>query len=251
MATTATGRGRLTTRQVADYERDGYVLFNQPIFAADAFARLAAIFEEDLAKYGDADLDTIHFHDARLLEFLLADDLLDLIEPVVGPNIGLWSSHFISKAPRTGKATPWHEDSAFWNGRISTMAGICTVWLAIDEATPANGSMGVIPGSHDNGFSAYQDVDQDANIFGSEIKPELVDETKAVFFSLQPNECSLHEARIIHGAHANTSDKRRAGYTMRYFPTESLVYPDHPANRSHKLWLARGRDVAGNRFENA
>jgi ectoine hydroxylase-related dioxygenase (phytanoyl-CoA dioxygenase family) len=251
MTSTATGRSRLTPEQVAQYERDGYVLFNEPVFSSDQFARLKAIFEEDLAKYSDEDLDTIHFRDERMLEFLLADELLDLVEPVVGPNIGLWSSHIISKAPRTGKATPWHEDSAFWDGRISTMAGICTVWLALDEATPENGSMGVIPGSHDNGFSDYEAVESDTNIFTRQIRPELLDESKAVFFSLQPNECSLHEARIMHGANANTSDKRRAGYTMRYFPTESLVYADHPSNQGHKLWLARGRDVAGNRFVNA
>ena len=100
MATTATGRGRLSAEQVARYDEDGYVLFKQPVFSADVFARLKAIFEEDLATYGDEHLDTIHFHDERLLEFLLADELLDLVESVVGPNIGLWSSHFISKAPR-------------------------------------------------------------------------------------------------------------------------------------------------------
>jgi ectoine hydroxylase-related dioxygenase (phytanoyl-CoA dioxygenase family) len=72
-----------------------------------------------------------------------------------------------------------------------------------------------------------------------------------VYFTLQPNECGLHEVRIIHGARANTSDKRRAGYTMRYFPTTCRVVAEHPDNREHKLWLARGRDHAGNRHENA
>ncbi|MDR3708597.1 MAG: phytanoyl-CoA dioxygenase family protein [Capsulimonadaceae bacterium] len=239
---------RLSTEQVSQYENDGYTLYNAPVFAPDEFARLKAIFEEDLARYGDEDLDRIHFRDKRLLPFLLSDAVLDLVEPLAGPNIGLWSSHFISKAPRTGKATPWHEDSAYWNGRISTMAGICTVWLAIDEATPENGSMAVIPGTHRNGFSQYAPVDTAENIFGSEIKPELIDESKAVYFSLKPNECSLHEARIIHGAKANTSGKRRAGYTMRYFPTSSKVFPEK--NQGHHLWLARGRDLAGNVYMN-
>jgi ectoine hydroxylase-related dioxygenase (phytanoyl-CoA dioxygenase family) len=250
MATT-TGRGRLTDEQVGQYERDGYVLFKQPVFGPDAFARLQVIFEEDLARYGEDDLDTIHFRDPRLLEFLLATEVLDLVEPVVGPDIGLWSSHFISKAPRTGKATPWHEDSAYWQGRISTMAGICTVWLALDEATPENGSMAVIPGTHINGFSAYEAADGAGHIFDTQIRPELIDESQAVYLSLQPNECSLHEARIIHGARANTSDRRRAGFTMRYFPTTSTIDADHPANRGHAVWLARGRDRGGNRYENA
>jgi Phytanoyl-CoA dioxygenase (PhyH) len=249
MSTTAPGGGRLTAGQVTQYEAGGYVLFKQPVFSPDTFARLTAIFEEDLAHYGEDDLDTIHFRDPRLLEFLLSDEILDLVEPVIGPNIGLWSSHFIVKSPHTGKATPWHEDSAYWQGRMSTMARICTVWLALDQAKPENGSMAVIPGTHRNGFSEYKAADRDQNIFESQIKPELIDERQAVYFSLQPNECSLHEARIVHGARANTSDVRRAGYTMRYFPTTSKVYEDHPDNQNHMAWLARGRDLAGNRYE--
>ena len=103
---------RLTPEQVAHYACDGYTLFHQPVFAPEKFARLKEIFEENLARYGEDDLDIMHCRDARLLEFLLADEVLDLIEPLVGPNIGLWSSHFISKPAATGKATPWHEDSS-------------------------------------------------------------------------------------------------------------------------------------------
>lgn len=243
---------RLTPEQIAQYKRDGYTLFNEPVFAPEKFARLQAIFEEDLAKFTEQELDMIHTRDARLLEFLLSEEVLDLVEPVVGPNIGLWASHLISKAPLTGKATPWHEDSAYWNGRISTMEGICTVWLAIDRATPENGSMGVIPGTHANGFSEYEAVeDVSENIFGTKVKAEAFDESKAIYFTLQPDECSLHEGRIIHGAQANTSPYRRAGYTMRYFPLTSRVFDDNPRNANHKLWLARGTDQAGNKFENA
>ncbi len=248
MSATATA-SKLTADQVAQYERDGYTLYREPLFPGDQFAALTAIFEEHLAERGEGDLDTPHFRDARLLDFLLSDTVLDLVEPVVGPNIGLWSSHFISKSPRTGKATPWHEDSSYWNGRISTMAGICTVWLAIDETTVENGCMAVISGTHQNGFSHYVPVDAEKNIFGSEIAASEVDESKAVYFELKPNQCSLHEARIIHGAKANTSDKRRAGYTMRYFPTSSLIYPEK--NPNFKIWLARGVDVAGNNYVNA
>ena len=251
MSTTTFHGARLTRAQIADYARDGYVLFHHPVFKPERFAQLMTVFEEDRARYGDEDLDTIHFRDSRLLEFLLGDELLDLVEPLVGPDIGLWSSHFITKAPRTGKATPWHEDSAYWEGRISTMVGLCTVWLALDEATPENGSMAVIPGSHTNGFSAYEAVDPGQNIFPTQIKQESIDESQAVYFSLHPNECSLHEARIIHGARANTSDRRRAGYTIRYFPTTSRINHDHPGNRNHKVWLARGHDRAGNHYENA
>ncbi|HEX5323918.1 MAG TPA: phytanoyl-CoA dioxygenase family protein [Capsulimonadaceae bacterium] len=241
-------KGRVTPEQVAFYDREGYLLYDKPVFNQSRFERLKAIFEDDLARYGDEDLDTIHFRDDRLFEFLFSDEVMGLVEPIIGPNIGLWSSHFISKPPRVGKATPWHEDSSYWKGRISTMVNIVTVWLAIDEANPENGCMKVIPGTHTNGYSEYEMVDATKNIFGSQIKADQFDAAKTVYFSLKPNFCSLHEAQIIHGADANTSDKRRCGYTMRYFPTTSQVYPEKWAG--HKIWLAKGKDIAGNRFEN-
>jgi ectoine hydroxylase-related dioxygenase (phytanoyl-CoA dioxygenase family) len=240
---------RLSSQHIAQYERDGYTLFHEPVFAPEKFARLTAIFEENLARYGEGDLDIMHCRDARLLEFLLCDEVLNLVEPVVGPNIGLWSSHFISKPAGAGKATPWHEDSAYWNGLISTMEGICTVWLALDKVDADNGAMKVIPGTHNNGFSQYESVDASKNIFGTRIKPELIEESRAVVFELEPNQCSLHEARIIHGADANTSNRRRAGYTMRYFPTSSKVKTEK-LRHNHKLWLARGVDLAGNDYAN-
>lgn len=243
---------RLNAEEVQRFHDQGFLQFNQPVFSAEDFARLKAIFEEDLAAYGEDGLDVIHFRDERLMEFLLHDSVLDLVEPLIGPDIGLWSSHFISKPPRTGRRTPWHEDSAYWNGRISTMEGVVTVWLALDAVDEENGAMAVIPGTHKGGgFSAYEAVEggSSAAIFETEIDPATLDLASAHTFRLAPNECSLHESRIVHGAGPNTSDRRRAGYTLRYFPTTSQVIAEK--NPGHRIWLARGVDRAGSAFENA
>ncbi len=45
---TASGTGRLTPEQVAQYQRQGYLLYHQPVFAPEKFEELSAIFEEDL-----------------------------------------------------------------------------------------------------------------------------------------------------------------------------------------------------------
>lgn len=244
--------GRLTQEDVAFYRQNGYLLPGQQVFAPDDFARLTAIFEEHLAEKGaklSDELDTPHFRDPRLLDFLLSDQVLDLVAPLIGPNIALWSSHFISKEPFQGRATPWHEDSAYWEGRLSDYAHIVTVWLAIDRATKENGCMRVIPGTQTGGFSEYEAVDKAHNTFATEIRHDQVDESKAVYFELAPDECSLHDGRIIHGARENTSPHRRCGYTMRYFPTSVKVIPER--NQGHRIWLARGVDLAGNTYENA
>lgn len=241
----------LTEDEVAFYRTEGYYLHKKPLFSPARLAELTAIFEDQLAQKGaklSDELDTPHFRDERLLSFLLSDEVLDLIEPIIGPNIGLWSSHFICKDPYVGRATPWHEDSAYWNGRLSSFDKIVTVWLAIDRSNRENGCMRVIPGTHRGGFSEYEDIDTERNVFPTQIKGEL-DENKAVYFELEPGECSLHDSRIIHGAAPNTSPYRRCGYTMRYFSTEARVIPER--NPGFKIWLARGKDIAGSPFVNA
>jgi ectoine hydroxylase-related dioxygenase (phytanoyl-CoA dioxygenase family) len=84
------------------------------------------------------------------------------------------------------------------------------------------------------------------NTFNTQIKG--VDESKAVKFELEVGECSLHDSRIIHGAKANTSAFRRCGYTLRYFPASTKVFQEK--SPGHKIWLARGKDTAGNHYAN-
>ncbi|MGJ3238024.1 MAG: phytanoyl-CoA dioxygenase family protein [Anaerolineae bacterium] len=244
---------RIDEATVQQYHKNGYILFDQPLFSEEKFARLAAIFEELAAGVGEGkrtdELDKPHFTDPRLFEFLMSDEVLDIVEPLIGPNIGLWSSHFISKEPLVGRATPWHEDSKYWEGRLDSMDKIVTVWLAIDKVDRENGCMRVIPGTHNNGFSDYEAVDKSTNTFSSEIKADQVDADKAVYFELEPGYASLHDGRIIHGAEANTSPRRRAGYTMRYFSMDMKFNPDAKGNSTHKLWLCRGTNVAGNPIE--
>ncbi len=91
---------RLTPEQVAHYACDGYTLFHQPVFAPEKFARLKEIFEENLARYGEDDLDIMHCRDARLLEFLLADEVLDLIEPLGWPEYRFVEQSFHFQARR-------------------------------------------------------------------------------------------------------------------------------------------------------
>ncbi|GIF52376.1 phytanoyl-CoA dioxygenase PhyH [Asanoa ferruginea] len=239
----------LDQQDVAFFRENGYYLNRSPLFAPEKLDRLEGIFDEHLAEKGaklSDELDTPHFRDPRLLDFLLSDDVLDLVEPLVGPDIALWTSHFISKDPKVGRATPWHEDSAYWNGRLSEYDRIVTVWLALGPSNQENGCMRVIPGTHHNGFSDYVPTDKTVQTFHAEIPG--VDESKAVYFELERGQCSLHDGRIIHGAKPNTSDIRRTGYTMRYFPASVKVL-DVPDNAGWKIWLARGRDSAGNTYQ--
>lgn len=126
------------------------------------------------------------------------------------------------------------------------MDQIVTVWLALDVVNQENGCMAVIPSTHQNGYSEYEPVDGTTHSFTSQIKPENIDESQAVYFELAPNQCSLHDGRIIHGAKANTSPRRRTGYTMRYFSLSMELDRANPRNQNHFIYLCRGENIANN-----
>jgi hypothetical protein len=65
-------------------------------------------------------------------------------------------------------------------------------------------------------------------------------------------ECTGDEPHVCrrHGAKPNASDVRRTGYTMRYFPASVKVL-DVPDNAGWQIWLARGKDSAGNTYQPA
>ena len=244
---------RLAADQQSNYEREGYLIYPAKIFSAEKFDRLKTHFDQRLAEL-PADqrpesMDVPHFADPALFEWLLADEILDLVEPIVGPNIALFSSHFICKPKGDGRKVPWHEDSAYWKGHVDPLE-VVTVWLAIDPSTPENGCMCVIPRTHIEGragYSDYDEVDLSTHVFPAEIQQRQRDDSKAVPCILQPNEASLHDARIMHGSAANTSDIRRCGYTMRFMSTACVMGEEH--RKFHHIYLARGRDL-GNQPEN-
>jgi hypothetical protein len=241
---------RLNPEQVAFYQKEGYLIYRDPVFSPEKFARLKACFEDILADlpegFSPENMDVPHFTFPQLYEWLFADEVLALVEPFLGEDIALFSSHFISKPGGTGKRVPWHEDSAYWRGWLDPME-VVTVWLAIDPSTRDNGCMMVIPRTQDKGYSDYEPVDKSINVFDTEIIRPQRNESLAVAIELEPNQASLHDGRLQHGSNANTSSIRRTGYTMRYISTRTRINEEKIGN-FQKIFLARGRDHAGNSY---
>lgn len=242
---------RLTASQVEAYRRDGYLLPGQQVFPARDFRELAATFERLLAEWTAAGgrpehMDVPHFRHPELMRWLLHPAVLDLVEPLLGPDIALFSSHFICKPAGDGRRVPWHEDSAYWKGQWDPME-VVTVWLAIDPSDLGNGCMQVIPGSHGGGYSAYEQV-EGAAVFGTEIAKGTFDAAAAVPCILAAGEASLHHAKAIHGSEANTSGRRRCGYTMRFISTRCRFHAEHNSGGLFQIYLARGQDRAGNAY---
>jgi chlorinating enzyme len=238
--------------QVAFYREQGYLKFGR-IFTREEMEALRAHVDEMIAALPEGrrpeEMDVPHFADPWLFRYLTHPRVLDVIADFIGPDIVLWSSHFIAKPKGDGKAVPWHTDGAYWGTRLQPMK-VITLWLAVDESSVENGCMRVIPGTHKQIAAAldqYESVDQAKNVFGARLKTEFTDESKAVDLELKVGECHFHDAWTIHGSNPNVSEKRRCGYTMRYMPADVAHTGEGFGARAHRIYLLRGQDRTGGR----
>jgi ectoine hydroxylase-related dioxygenase (phytanoyl-CoA dioxygenase family) len=226
------------------YERSGYAIFRNVLDAdPDLIGETSHHVDWLLEKNPGLRPEHLHHYLVKNDPFwvrLISDDrLLDVAELFIGPNIALFASHYISKPPADGQAVLWHQDGSYWP--LQPME-VVTLWLAVDDSTPENGCMRVIPGTHTMNLHQMKRQTDIPNVLSSGIDPELVDESKAVDIVLKAGDVSVHHPNIIHGSNANISAKRRCGLTIRYIPTSTRII-------SEKQWpsafLLRGEAVPG------
>jgi len=173
---------------------------------------------------------------------------------VIGPDFLLWGTTVFGKPAGTGKRVPWHQDGEYWPIRpLAT----CSAWIALDDATPENGCLRVIPGSHKgNRLRAHTQKDNPDLVLNQELNADEYDEAEAVDIVLEAGQLSLHDVYLVHGSEPNRSTKRRAGYVCRYMPTSSHFDREYGAQLQQRggnqvdfagraLWLMRGRDLCG------
>ena len=242
---------RLTAQQIDFYRREGYLLYDQPVLPAAKFASLREHFERRLALWSRTSdrspehMDVPHFTDPKLFEWVLDAKLLDVVESIIGPDIALFSTHFICKPPAVGKRVPWHEDAYYWRSMIDPV-NVVTLWLAIDPSYVENGCMRVIPQSHQSAPRVHGPaLDPNNAVLSGELPVEVSDESRAVDCILEPNHCSLHDAMLVYGSNANNGTMRRCGYTMRFMPT-TVKFLDAGHRKGFQIDPARGKDRAGN-----
>lgn len=152
-------------------------------------------------------------------ELMRRPEVLDPVEELLGPDIMIWSSHLYPKEPGDGRFISWHQDSAHW-GLDSDK--ILTVWIALTEASEANGCMRMLLGSHTDGVVPHRDTWDPDNILtrGQTIDAEI-DEENAVWVTLQRGEASFHHVDMWHASKSNETTGRRVGLALRYITPEA------------------------------
>ena len=160
-----------------------------------------------------------HTKEVFWLEVCTHPPLLDAAEAVLGPNLILVYSSMFIKMPRDGTSVGWHQDNNYWPSVHGTE--VATVWLAIDDADAENAAMSIIPGSH-QGHREMETVPAgESEMLRKKVLVTPQMENRAVLMAMRAGSVSIHDSYILHGSQANGSDRRRAGYTIRYCSTDT------------------------------
>jgi hypothetical protein len=224
------------------FRRDGFIA-PRPLVDADEAAALAlrayAALGVDPAAPGPSTANALAWHHRHRWAYDLATHprLLDLVEGVLGPDLVLWAMACWYKEPRTGRRVPWHQDAHYWPMSPTTTV---SVWLALTPATPANGCLRLIPGSHGARIE-HRQLDDSTSFFP--VGADGIDDSGALDLAMRPGEVALFDEGTLHGSGPNRSACPRLGLSFRFSPPAVRFHIEDWSDAGRiRTFLVRGED---------
>jgi Protein involved in biosynthesis of mitomycin antibiotics/polyketide fumonisin len=131
-----------------------------------------------------------------------------LITKLLGEPAHLIQDMALLKPPHIGSEKPWHQDAAYFGWYPPEK--ILGVWIALDPATPENGCMHAIPGTHRSGPAPH------VHVRDCQLPDERVAVDQDVVVPLPPGGAMLFSALLHHGTPPNQSPARRWAVQFHY-----------------------------------
>ncbi len=218
--------GPLTIDQSNDFQRDGYVIVRGCFSAAEMTGLLAYARGDDGLQRAAGTMRDATGRGSRLtLWSEPGTDLYGVISrcrrvvggatQLLGEEVSHWHSKMMLKEPRIGGAWEWHQDYGYWYHDTCLAPRLLSVMVAVDRATPANGCLQVLRGSHhlgrvDHGKFGDQVGADPLRVAAAQARCELV------HVALEPGDTLFFHCNLLHASGANTSEDPRWSLIMAY-----------------------------------
>jgi phytanoyl-CoA hydroxylase len=227
----------LTTRQVNEYEKNGYIIVRD-FLAREEVSKLYAIaIGDDAVKKHAFDLNDQSGKKTKLtLWYTPGNDAYGLLTKsrrmvksvdrlMDGDSqVCHFHSKLMQKEPRVGGAWEWHQDYGYWyKNQFLLPDQMMSVMVAITEANKENGCLQVIKGSHkigriEHGFAGEQ-------VGASQLYVDLALKTmELVYVELKPGDALFFHSNLIHRSEANLSDNSRWSLISCYNRSSNVPY---------------------------
>ena len=210
----------LTPEQVQFYKDNGYIALSN-ILSDSEIAHLCAVTDDFLersrsvTKSDDVfDLEEGHTAEHPRLRrikrpikqhpayerILHHPGLLAVLQQLMGPAIRHYGLKLNLKPGGGGEPVEWHQDWAYYP---HTNDDLCVLGIMLDDVTPENGPLLVVPGSHKG---PVLDHHQDGMFVGAVTDPAAeAMYPKAVPLLGKVGDITIHHTRTLHGSSANLS----------------------------------------------
>jgi ectoine hydroxylase-related dioxygenase (phytanoyl-CoA dioxygenase family) len=153
---------------------------------------------------------------AGMCELMFDSRLGEIAGTLAGvEGVRIWHDQALIKPPY-GNPTAWHLDNPYWS--FSSRDSI-SIWVALDDATLANGCMWYLPGTHKLARWDNASIGQNMrDIF--KFYPEW-ESIEAVAVPVPAGSAVFHNGLTAHGAGANMTPRPRRAMTCAYMPDGS------------------------------
>lgn len=153
----------------------------------------------------------LHRQEEAFHTFCRDPRLLELIAPLLGPDLDCFLSQFIFKY-HGSLGQPWHQDSWYFPFDRGPQVG---VWLAITEANMENGPLWVLPGSHQEPIHDVVADRREGATFGY---VEIVDHdmSGATPVLMQPGDVLVFHSHLMHKSTDHQAGEVRAAMVFHY-----------------------------------
>lgn len=141
--------------------------------------------------------------------------LVEAIQNLIGPDLLLFRSTLMLKPAFHGSQHGLHQDSAYWP---MDPPKLVTVSIALNDSTPANGCIKVIPKSHEWGLQEWGNIARKDDEAATDRQD--IDESKAVEAALAAGSAVCFHSLCVHGSGPNKSPKPRNTALYAYFSPE-------------------------------
>jgi ectoine hydroxylase-related dioxygenase (phytanoyl-CoA dioxygenase family) len=169
------------------------------------------------AFFGDLDMWQRH-HEFR--EYVLNSPAAELVAQLMqSTRVNFFYDQLLVKEPGAETATPWHQDQPYWaiSGRQ-----VCSIWMPVDPVS-AESSLEFVAGSHRWGQEFNPQHFKDQSPYEDTGLPPMPDiearrsDYQILSWDLEPGDCIVFQAMIVHGAKGNYSvDTRRRVLSTRW-----------------------------------
>jgi hypothetical protein len=233
--------GIFTNTQLAEYDREGF-LVAPGLFDGDEIDLLRCSAKEDKAlddhAFGRADgaggsvrLSLWnHPGDDVYGMFARSRRVVESVAQLLGDEPYHYHSKMIMKQAHTGGAWEWHQDYGYWYENGVLAPNLCSVFIAVDSATRANGCMQVLRASHQLGRLTHVKIGDQTGV-DPERMAAVEGRLERVYVEMTPGDALFFHANTLHRSDQNRSENDRWALICCYNARSNSPYKEgrHPS----------------------